>query len=102
MAQDDRYRSRKWRGLWMAVGLVILVRAGEAFARLKWPVFTLGDLPWLIFAAYGAYAGFNVGTHWAGRTANHKPVTPTTPVTPVTPATPAPRKRRKRRKENKT
>ena len=92
--KDDRFRSRKWRGLWMAIGLVILVRVGEAFAKLKWPAFTLGDLPWLIFAAYSTYAGFNVGTHWAGRKANHKPVTPVTPVTP------APRKtRREKRKE---
>jgi len=88
--KDDRFRSRKWRGLWMAIGLVILVRAGEAFARLKWPAFTLGDLPWLIFAAYSTYAGFNVGTYWAGRIANNKPVTPASRKT-----------RREKRKERK-
>lgn len=65
--KDNRYRSRKFWGLWIAIGLVILVRAGEAFAQLKWPAFTLGDLPWLILGAYASYAGFNMGTHWANR-----------------------------------
>lgn len=65
--KDNRYRSRKFLGLWIAIGLVILVRVGEAFARLKWPAFTLGDLPWLILGAYASYAGFNMGTHWANR-----------------------------------
>ena len=63
--KDDRYRSRKWWGLWIAIGLVILAKVVEGFAMLKWPQFTLGDLPWIIVGTYAAYAGFNVGTHFA-------------------------------------